>query len=347
MGARVTRRLTVNAGDGDDVVDATLAPRGWPVEANLGPGADEFHGSPVSDHDTVSAGPRGETDRDVLHGGGGRDTLISHGGPDEVYGDAGGDFIDAPDTMPLGGVIDGGAARDAVVLDLGRATWQVDLATGATRDDVRTHTWSSIEKLTATRADGHLILTGSPGPDEVAVLTRRGSIPLVDLDTGRGDDVVQVIGGLEDTSGLDLGRGSDQVRLERDGYLSLSLRAGTLVMDGVADVRGVEHATAYARETVLIGSDRRNRLRGGQCDTRIQGRGGPDDITWGTSTTIHIDCEIARSTVLHGGGGADTIVGSWAPDRIDAGPGRDTVDGGRGADLCASAERRTSCKGRP
>ena len=344
MGARVTRGLTVSTGDGNDVVDASAAPRGWPIVLSLGVGADEFQGSPVSDDDIVSTGPVGETDRDVVRGGGGRDRILSRGGDDEVYGEGGRDAIRAPDAMSPSAVIDGGPGRDSVILDIDNATWRVDLASGATRADLRTHTWSSIEKLTAIKVVGRLVVTGTPGPDEVAVFPRRGRIPMIDVRTGRGADRFSVTVGLEDTSTIDLGRGSDQIKVERDGDLTLSLRSGLLVMGGVADVRGVEHATAFSRRTVLIGTDGRNRLRAGQCDTRIHGRGGADEISWGTSTTILIGCEVARATVIHGGAGGDTINGSRGPDLIDGGPGFDTVDGWGGRDRCLATERRTNCE---
>lgn len=313
-GANATFEVTMDTGRGNDIVDSTMAPRAWPVALNLGPGADEFAGGVASD--IVISGPGGETDRDVLRGGDGSDELISRGGPDDVYGDRSIDYLVVPSATD--GVLDGGEGRDEISIDMDDARWVVDLATGASRNDVATHTWTSVETLSAYGDIGHLVVAGTDGPDEIKVFPRRGARPLLAVDTGRGADAFLLFGGLQDTSGIDLGAGRDGVRLDRDGDLSLNLRSGVLVMGGVADVKGVEDATTYGRKTVLTGTSGRNELRAGQCDTVIRGLGGADDLTLAKSHAIGISCgEIAKAS---------------------------EIDGGAGRDVCTSALRRTNCE---
>lgn len=306
--------VTMETGEGNDVVDATLAPLGWSVALDLGTGADEFVGGAGSD--TVLSGPQGETDVDVMRGGDGSDELFSNGGADEVYGD------NSPDTLIVpaatDGVLDGGSGHDEISIPVGTGNWLVKLATGAQRDNVRTHSWTSIESLTATGVTGHLVVKGTSGRDQVNVFPARGRRPLLDVATGRGADSFLLHGGLEDTSGIGLGGGTDDVRLHRDGDITLFLRTGTLVMGGVAGVSGVENAAAYGRRTVLIGTNGRNTLKAGQCDTLIRGLGGNDDISRGRSNAIGISCRgIPKASEIHGGAGRD---------------------------VCAAAKNRTSCE---
>lgn len=313
-GANVTIGVTIGTSDGNDVVDATLAPRGWPVALNLGAGADEFAGGVASD--IVVSGPAGETDRDVLRGGDGSDTLISRGGPDELYGDRSIDYLVVP--AATDGVLDGGEGQDEISIDLDQGRWIVDLATGAARNDVPTHAWSSIETLNATGDIGQLVIEGTSGADRVNVFPNRGARPLLDIRTGRGADSFLLFGSLEDTSGINLGSGRDDVRLDHDGDVSLNLRSGVLVMGGVADVSGVEDATTYGRKTVLTGTNGRNELKAGQCNTVIRGLGGADDLSLARSNAIGISC-----------GGIPRV---------------SEIDGGAGRDACTTAQRRMNCE---
>lgn len=306
--------ITMETGDGNDVVDATLAPSNRSVALDLGAGADEFTGG--GGRDRVLSGPAGETDVDVLRGGDGGDELFSLGGADEVFGDGSNDLLDVPAATDA--LLDGGSGQDEISFDLGSGNWRVDLATGAEREDVRTHTWTSIETLTATKVEDYLNVIGTTGRDTVNVEPARGARPLLDIRTGRGADSFLLFGGLEDTSGISLGAGTDDVRLDRDGDIRLYLRTGTLLMGGVADVSGAENATAYGRKTVLIGTNGRNTLRAGQCNTRIRGLGGADDLTRGRSNAIGISCRgTAQASEIHGGAGRD---------------------------VCAAAQRRTNCE---
>lgn len=306
--------VTMDTGAGNDVVDATLTPRGFSVAVDLGTGADEFAGGAGSD--IVLSGPKGETDVDLLRGGDGSDELISKGGADMLYGDSSPDIFIVPAATT--GVLDGGEGDDEISIPLGTGNWLVKLATGAQRDTVRTHSWTLIERFTASHVEDHLVVKGTSGPDLINVFPKRGVTPLIDVATGKGDDSFLLFGGLEDTSGIELGAGRDDVRLHRDGDISLQLRTGTLVMGGVADVSGVEDATAYGRRTVLIGTNGRNTLKAGQCNTVIRGLGGNDDISRGRSNAIGISCRgIPKASVIDGGGGRD---------------------------VCAEAQRRTACE---
>lgn len=298
----VTRGVRINTGDGNDLVDATFAPRGWPVDLALGAGADEFAGGAGSD--VVTSGPVGETDVDIIRGGDGSDTLFTRGGADEVYGDRSPDTVVVPSASDA--VLDGGEGRDEISLPLNGGNWLVKLASGALRDNVQTHRWTSMERLTAHHVNGHAVIKGTSGPDEVTVLPARGAQPLLDVATGKGDDSFFLLGGLEDTSGIELGAGRDDVSLHHDGDLSLFLRSGTLLMGGVANVGGVEDARAFGRRTVLIGTKGPNTLRAGQCSTMIRGLGGNDDLSRGRSNATGVSCKgIPKASEIHGGAGRD------------------------------------------
>lgn len=152
--------VTMEAGDGNDVVDATLTQSGWSVALDLGAGLDEFAGEVAGD--TVTTGPPGESDRDVIRGGDGSDTLISRGGPVQMYGDRSIDYLVVSSATDA--LIDGGAGQDEIGIGMDEGGWVVDLATGASRNGVQTHTWSSIETLDATGDIGHLQVMGTSGP---------------------------------------------------------------------------------------------------------------------------------------------------------------------------------------
>src|SRR5689334_12539545 len=142
---QVPPRIHVLAGDGNDTIDAHVAPGGVDIEGDAG--NDDIHGSVFADtiygwdgDDTII----GDGGRDLIRGGAGDDSLIGDGGgndllvaSDTIFGDDGLDFIDAGpgSDVARGGAgddtVQGGSGNDRIMGDDGNDT--LDGGAGADR----------------------------------------------------------------------------------------------------------------------------------------------------------------------------------------------------------------------
>ena len=80
---------------------------------------------------------------------------------------------------------------------------------------------------------------------------------------------------------------------------------------------------------------------GGFSDVYLPGRA--TTIYKGTNESEIITANPAYRAQVHGRGGADVLIGSNEPDRLEGGAGFDIARGKLGNDTCRSAERRSSC----
>lgn len=120
-GASSAKRVIIDAGAGDDIVDGTTAPD-WIVQADLGAGADRFEGgnagnfvSGAYSDATASADNPADIEKDVIVGGDGTDVIRSgvdgQPNPDVIALGAGNDSL-IYGGITAGGSIDGGPGVD-------------------------------------------------------------------------------------------------------------------------------------------------------------------------------------------------------------------------------------------
>jgi Ca2+-binding RTX toxin-like protein len=198
--------LLVDVGDGDDVVDDSATRLGITMDG--GPGADTLLGG--AGFDSISPGPGGRGDGDVLDGGAGRD-VISYAARTT------GVTIALDESMPSGEpgegdkvtgfeVAEGGAGDDLILgtdvaetID-GRAG--ADTIRGAGGDDVLIGSRGNDDLAGGDGADG---LAGEAGDDRLSGGAGNdalyGGLGADQADGGPGDDVLQVVGDPAATKG--------------------------------------------------------------------------------------------------------------------------------------------------
>ncbi len=332
--------VTVNGGDGDDLIDASGAGIGLVV--NGAGGSDVLIGSSLADTLSGNAGAdrieAGAGD-DVLLGGTENDTLIGNSGDDDLRGEAGDD------------VLSGGAGSDVLV--------------GSDGDDWLRGQGASGDVLSGGLGNDHL--DGGAGTDR---LIESGNVNFTATDhslTGLGDDLMagieflRLTGGVSDNS-IDAGAFS--------GNVVLNGRGGDDLLIGGA---GNDNINGGAGRDTLVGNAGNDRLRGqGSTGDKISGGLGDDTLDGGAGNdqlieTGDADFELSDSAltglgndlvigieraVLRGGGsdnridassfsgavallgfgGADTLLGGASNDRLRGAAGRDLLIGGPGND---------------
>jgi Ca2+-binding RTX toxin-like protein len=299
--------INLNGAEASGDIDVVLA--NAPVVSLQGGGGD----------DQLSAagiqGTGAATGGVTLHGDDGADTLIEGTGSDQVDGGAGTDTLDF---------------RGSTQVDI------VSMATGiATVNGAATTTFSSIENVTGSPGDDHIVGDGTANV----------------LAGAAGADVIEGAGGDDVLSG---GLGADTVDYAGAAQgVIVDLGAGTASGDGTDTLSEFENISGSAFADVLTGDDNPNAIAGGDGDDFVIGglgddqlAGGPgiDTLDFGSSTVgVQVDLEVGGAT----GDGADTITefenvkgtdfgdditGDGGPNTIAARGGGDTVHGGAGAD---------------
>jgi Ca2+-binding RTX toxin-like protein len=286
---------------------------------------------------------RGLEGGDVLRGAGGPDRLDGATGADTLAGGAGDDILDggSGDDAMSGGdgndwlyggfghdTVDGGNGNDAAFAGAGP-----DKVFGGPGDDLL-HGGSAGDRISG--GDGNDVLYADSGPDVI--------------DAGPGDDVVYVNNGTA-VDAVDCGDGNDVIVINpygqpggisnaqalRDGRISdcESIVAAPPVRDPNTGVKRMSPENSGA---TLRGSERDDNLLGGHGSDRITGHAG-DDVIWGDrlhddagfSSVDEIDAGPGADTV-YGGRGRNTITGGPGDDYLQGGQGRNTIDGGDGDD---------------
>lgn len=208
------------------------------------------------------------------------------------------------------------------------------------------------------------------GGDDVVCVT--GPATTVDIDTGSGNDVVEMEAADPSTAlDLRLGEGDDQWSGSRDpapgttidggpgtdsvqvvsttADLHLDLRRDVLTVDDAQRhdvvVAGVEDAFLTARRVVADGSDEWNRLEVTACRAVVRGHDGEDVVLAPYSPGFEDLWDCVRSVKILGGHGTDLLVGAPGNDVVDGGRGNDDVRGGDGRDLVRGGPGRDSVNG--
>ena len=213
---------------------------------------------------------------------------------------------------------------------------------------------SAAKKLQLTGNGGADTLTGSdiPGGDEItggsgddSIVAYAGSDLVA---PGTGDDTVQG------------GPGTDSLDLDGDKPVQINL-ANTDRQDtgqGNDAFAQFENASGTAFADRMTGDSGPNVLQGGNGDDVLEGAGGADELQGeqGTDATSYansataVTVDLARTTQptdgdklfsvedVTGSRLGDTLAGNAIANRIDPGPGTDTVSAGDGADQIAARD---------
>jgi Ca2+-binding RTX toxin-like protein len=328
-----TTPTTIDAGDGNDSVDASTLPAEARVTTSLGAGDDSYTGGAASDQvstgagtDTVStgagddgvgSGTAGQPNGDKLDLGAGDDVLDWHG-TQEPSGKV--EFGEGADTLADG---DGGA----VAIDATSSTVK--------RGGTTVLKWSG--SVATYVVDSNATSAGFAGTtaDETFVLRdpATGATPTtVDVDMAGGDDTMTVRSAVLDGSTWSGGDGTDLFQVAHDyDEVYLDLRSGqfeTGEPDVTADqkVSNVENVDALSARVTVKGTSKDNVLNLQGCTMSAVGRAGADTIGYG----VDIDGAPALTCtgtklVARGGKDADRISGSSGNDRLFGNKGEDLV----------------------
>lgn len=356
----------LDAGAGDDVVDAAAATNG--VRVQLGTGSDTYTGSPF--RESVYAGielPSSalpvDTERDsVTTGAGGDDTVFA--GSDRtvpnsdvvVLGSVGRVFWAGP--MATGGRLDGNAFS-SLTFTVGSGAVVVDAATGTmTEDGAATLTWSGFDEFytggTGSPTPASYTFRGTDRSEIVGIRFDKANDHRQSIDMGGGGDTLLL--GYDDNIGARGstyagGTGRDFVATWAGKSLDLDLRSGRMVTrhDGRTvrnRLTGFESQLVGARKLVLKGTAKADELRFYACQATVRGRGGKDDIRQSKGDDYFeggLRCKPQQRARLFGDGGNDTLRGTLGDDLLIGGRGRDTIEGNGGRDTC-SGEKLKSCE---
>ena len=369
----------IDAGPGNDTVDATAASTDVSTRTALGPGADTFVGGAAQDivhagnapepRDVV-AQPGSDVDGDRVGTGNGDDTVYSgsSGGADHDVVDLGaGDDALFLGTSQLAGdaAFDGGDGEDPLRFGVGSEEVTFDQGTGTFTSAAGTAALTSFASVTVDAGPGKVHYRGTPGDDSLTV--RTDGSPVLDLATAAGKDLVVLEPATIGTgSTIDLGGGHDKlVAARRNGSLELDLgfrRRLVVAREKVADVDEVEDAFLMSPQVTMVGSNADNALTFNGCKGTLSGGHGRDFLAriddyvfesylFGCRTTTtmrggpdkdHLSGGLGRDR-LRGEGGNDRLEGSSGSDVLVGGGGRDRADGGLGRDRCV-AEREKHCE---
>ncbi|WP_197491123.1 hypothetical protein [Planctomyces sp. SH-PL62] len=331
MGVEEEIGLIVYAGDGDDFVRANGRLFGEAGNDRLeGAGGDcPLFIDGGAGNDSIC----GNDGVDVLLGGLGNDSIWGAGGNDYIDGGAGRDRLAGNDGHD---VIEGGIGSDVILGGAGD-----DKLSGGDGDDVILGDADSdcgstvIYKIGA--GQGNDYIDGGAGDD-----TLNGDAGYDVIFGGDGDDLIGVLS----YQGLAFGEDDIDVILGGAGDDRISGGAGADVIDGgdgddtIFGDEDADQIYGGPGDDVLeggIGDDRiegglgADRISGGDGDDLIAGQEG-DDIISGDAGNDQIDGGDGADQI-DGGDGDDRIWGSAGDDVIRGGAGNDTIDAGTGADL--------------
>jgi Ca2+-binding RTX toxin-like protein len=279
---------------------------------------------------------------DTLMGLGGDDQIVGYGGHDELYGGLGNDTLQGGDE---GGIYDGGDGDD--LLQSGKGA---DAMSGGTGRD------------TLLGGEGYNSLDGGGGDDSLV----GGSIGGLYYG-GDGNDLIRGGNGVDIVSGgaghdtILGGRGADDLR-GLDGNDSITGDKGVDHIDGGAGADTIDGGDDY---DFLHGLDGADSLIGGNGDDWIVGGRGRDTIDGGngldaadyseTNQAVEVrlngkyfvtvkvggiaEDQMRGVEAVFGGSKADKLTGDANGNFFAGNGGKDTIDGGTGADSVSYGEK--------
>jgi len=367
--APVITPVKVDAGGGNDQVDATLALAR--VTLVGGSGDDLLTGGAFADVLSGGAGSDtldGSTGNDFLRGqGGGRDVLVASPGNDKLDGGAGTDLVvqTASGNSQLYNnrisgigyseiisiemaILNGSDDDDSISAEQFRGLVTINGAGGNDR------LYGAASGDVINGGDGNDFIVGFAGDDRIDggngndnLVGGAGSDTLIG---GEGDDQLRGLGSSGDVlSGgpgadrLDGGKGNDRlVEFGDAGFIltDTSLNDGTSV-DELADLESVFltggnggqrlDASGFSGWVKMIGGQGNDTLIGTELGDILFGLGG-DDVIEGRAGNDRLRGSAGRDR-LSGGVGDDELLGQGSSgDTLRGGEGTDTLDGGAGVD---------------
>jgi Ca2+-binding RTX toxin-like protein len=317
--------IVIDAGGGDDVIDAEFAGKRIVVDGGDG-------------NDTLTGG----SSNDTLIGGDGNDILDGKGGADEMTGGAGDDifFVDN--------------AGDQVVESANAGTDTVNSTIGYTLA-------ANVENLVLTAGAGSIDGTGNAlanaitGNEGDNLLDGGGGVDT--LTGGLGNDTYRV----DETADVvveAVGEGTDTVESTAASY-TLSANVENLTLTGTADIDGTGNAAA----NVITGNAGNNTLDGGggvdtltgglgndtyrvdeTADIVVEAVGEGTDTVESTAASYTLSANVENLTLIGAGdidgtgnALANAITGNEGDNLLDGGAGDDVIDGGAGNDTVTYA----------
>ena len=280
---------------------------------------------------------------DLLRGGAGDDTLSDTSGANELYGEAGNDFIsgsglldggDGDDVLEGSGTLNGGSGNDIL-----RGQWGGDVLNGGSGDDLLesySNPWSN-SGSTLAGGSGNDTLYGSFGDDTYIFNLGDGKDLIIER---RSDQAYSNVSPSYDTLRFGVGVSAQDLSFSRVGNdLVVNHTNGT---DAVTIQNWYQEPTdhfklesfefadgsvlsgsAIESRVITLGTAGNDKLMGYRAlDDRISGGAGDDQI-WGQG---------GNDTLL-GGDGADYLDGGTGNDRLEGNAGNDTLIGGKGSDI--------------
>lgn len=345
----------IDAGEGDDYVEASVQGRG--TATTLGAGADTFISGNGAEHSVYAGTSRlaSSTDTEVDN------VRITLGNASVTSGQVG--TVNS-DTVEIhrGTVVWNGrmGAQAPVTARGGTANLVLDAIPGSTVIDAgRGNATSEATSLGFTGFTSFVFSGGDAG----GKLTFRGTDADERLEAFAPDDFERdvTMGGGDDFYGTDGtgtrsskargGPGRDEVLLALPKYdVTADLDGGRAVArkgrtKKIVKTTGFEDLTLTARRGVVDGTPASEQIIVAACRVNISADRGKDfvaatdelDDVWPVR-----DCR-RYSAYLSGGRGKDMLFGGPGNDRLIGGAGRDTLDGGSGRDVC-QGEKRRSCE---
>ena len=319
--------MTINAGDGNDAIDASAA--------NV---ATKQNGS--GGNDTLTGG----TSNDTLNGGSGEDSLVGGPGNDKLQGQ--GNSLDTLTGGPGDDTLDGGDGYDHIAesADVDFTVTDSTL-TGLGSDTLiniqlaQLFGGSSSNTLDASAFTGRAFLNGSGGHD-----TLRGGSGYDRMFGGSGRDLI--VGGDKD----------DVLRGQGGNQDTLIGGAGNDKLNGGA---GHDDLSGGEGDDQLTGESGNDVLDGGTGTDRLLERSNVNmtltdiSLTGGLGTDVLTSIEVAYlkggngDNLLDGSGfsGDMTVIGVGGNDTIKGGSGNDVLNGRSGLDLLLGGDGDDTLKG--
>jgi Ca2+-binding RTX toxin-like protein len=356
--------LQLDAGEGDDRIDASGGEVPCSLMITPGPGRDEVLatrrpagpgvaplGVFVYAHDRIGS-DEVKADADVIRTGEGPD-FVEAGVQDEVHLAGGDDVLYASNQgASFGGVWDGGSDQNTLKLTLWPPfdhqrrihRWRLDNQAGELMRDgdmvaafhgfahFRWHVQGSLRFIGSELSETAGPETDTLGP-EIPLGAKLRLWPIV-LEMGGGNDSVLYLRG-GSRSRFDGGTGTD--RFGFAAGLNPNYRQAEPTEGFLDLVTGELRFSRFGRadiETSAVGFE--DVRWWSDADARINGTDGPNKL-------VAQRREPNRRVTIRGRGGNDTLRGGWGDDVLIGGSGVDVTDGREGKDRC-SGEIRARCE---
>jgi Ca2+-binding RTX toxin-like protein len=284
---------TIRGGPGDDIIyggagtssDTVGGGAGDVIYGGVGAdtiagggGDDVIYGGTGTSSDTVAGGAG-----DVIYGGAGRDTIRGGGGDDVIYGDAA-LYLEDPDDLLSGVLVEGDGSDDLIFGGVGRDT----IRGGGGNDIIYGGTGTSSDTVGGGGAGD--VIFGGAGRDTIR--------------TGGGDDVIYGDDGIdtvEVTADADLTATGDAAAatVAGGGMVKTLFGVEVVVLAGGPGDNRLD-AAGFAGPVALSGGAGNDTLLGGPGDDTLEGGAGDDRLGGGEGA----------DTYLFPGGdlGGDTVV---------------------------------------